>query len=249
MFGSFAVCLVLAACTDVPKLPPATHAPPLQGTYLIQPGDTLDVRFDQNPELDEQPTVQPDGKISMLYAPSLEVAGHSMEEARAALTQAYAKELKQPGVEVAIKGPVTWRIYVGGEVTSPGGFTGTGPLPTLKQAIDRAGGILDSGDGEKVVLLRSQPGQTKKAYLMNFSSAAHGKTPAGDTQLAAYDTLFVPRTGVADVYKAYYQYFGQFIPGNIRAGYALSPTTTTTTTTPTTTTAPSTSAPASSSSP
>jgi hypothetical protein len=47
----------------------------MQTVYLIQPGDILgdilDVKFVKNPELNEQPTVQPDGRISMLYAPNL----------------------------------------------------------------------------------------------------------------------------------------------------------------------------------
>jgi polysaccharide biosynthesis/export protein len=218
MFGLLFACLALVACTDVPKLPPGTDAPPLQSSYLIQPGDTLDVKFVKNPELNEQPTVQPDGRISMLFAPGLEVAGHSTDETREALTQAYAKELREPGVSVAIRGPVTWHIYVGGEVKAPGDFTGSGPLPTLTQAIDRAGGMLDSGDDTKVVLMRRVDNQ-KKPYLVNFSSAARGENPAGDIQLSAYDTLFVPKTGVADVYKAYNQYFKQFLPNNFGFTY------------------------------
>src|SRR5690349_1945290 len=99
-FGLLWVCFGLVACTDVPKLPPGTDAPPLQSSYIIQPGDTLDVKFVKNPELNEQPTVQPDGRISMLFAPGLEVAGHSTEDARQALTEAYAKELRAPGISV-----------------------------------------------------------------------------------------------------------------------------------------------------
>jgi protein involved in polysaccharide export with SLBB domain len=212
-------CFALTACsTDVPKLPRATDAPPLQATYLIQPGDTLNVQFARNPELNEQPTVQPDGRIAMLYAPSLVVAGHSFEDARQALTEAYSKELKEPGVSVALNGPVTWHIFVGGEVTNPGQFDGTGPLPTLTQVIARAGGVLDSGDKTKVVLTRGMPGTQRKAYLVNFIKPARGKKPAGSIQLAYYDTLFVPKTGVADVYKAYNQYFLQFVPHQFSAG-------------------------------
>ena len=88
--GSLLACLLLAACTDVPDLPPATSAPPMQITYLVQPGDTLDVKFVKNPELNEQPTVQPDGRISLLYAPNLLAGGHSTEELRLALDESYS---------------------------------------------------------------------------------------------------------------------------------------------------------------
>ena len=52
------------------------------------------------------------------------------------------------------------------------------------------------------------------------SQAAQGKTPAGDIQLAAYDAIYIPKTGVADVYTAYNQYFKQFLP-SYGIGYSL----------------------------
>lgn len=214
MVGSLATLALLAGCTNVPNLPPGPSAPVVPASYLIQPGDTLDVKFVKNPELNEQPTVAPDGRISMLFA-DLEVAGESTEQARAALSLAYAKELREPGISVAILGAVTWHVYVGGEVKTPGEFDGTGPLPTLTAAIAHAGGILDSGDASKVVLVRHEADDQKKAFLMNYDAAARGEKPGDDIQLAGYDTLFVPKTGVADVFTAYNQYFKQFLPSNI----------------------------------
>ena len=214
--GLLCGCLLLAACTDVAdNLQAGTSAPPMQTTYLIQPGDTLDVKFVKNPELNEQPTVQPDGRISMLYAPNLMVGGRSTEEARSTLDEAYAKELKEPGVSVNIKGPVFWHVYIGGQVTKPSDYTNTGPLPSLAAAIAYAGGVMDTGDGQKLVLTRLQPDHTRKAYILDYWTAAQGKNPAGDIQLAPYDAIYVPKTGVANVYTAYNQYFKQFLPSNL----------------------------------
>jgi polysaccharide export outer membrane protein len=215
--------LLLGACgTNVPNLPAGPDAPIITPTYMIQPGDQLDVKFVKNPELNEQPFVQPDGRISMLFAPNLEVGGLSTEQARQALAESYSKELKEPGISVTLKGAVTWRIYVAGEVKTPGEIDGTGPVPSLIQAVAHAGGMLDSGDPTKVVLVRRENGNQKKAYLVNYDAAARGEKPADDTQLAAYDVLFIPRTGVADVYSAYNQYFKQFLPPNIGFGFGTS---------------------------
>jgi polysaccharide export outer membrane protein len=221
-FGLLTGYMLLAACSNVAKdLPVAQSAPPM-GTslYLIQPGDTLDVKFVKNPELNEQPTVQPDGHMSMLYAPNMSVAGRSTEEVRQALDQAYSKELREPGVSVNIRGAIYWHVYIGGYVAKPSDYTNTGPVPSLQGAISAAGGILDSGDGEKVVLTRLQPDRTRKAYIVDYWSVAQGKNPAGDIQLAPYDAIYVPRTGVANVYWAYNQYFKQFLPNY---GFAVSP--------------------------
>jgi polysaccharide biosynthesis/export protein len=215
--------IALSGCeTDVAKdLPPAPTAPPMQQVYLIQPGDTLDVKFVKNPELNEQPTVQPDGRISMLYASNVLVGGRSVEDVQADLNSVYSKELKEPGISVNVKGPILWHVYIGGQVAKPSDYTASGPTPSLSAAIAYAGGYLDSGDPKKIVLTRLMPDHTRKAYILDYLSAAQGKTPAGDIQLAAYDAIYVPKTGVADVYTAYNQYFKQFLPNY---GIGITPT-------------------------
>src|ERR1700733_14957194 len=129
--------IALSGCeTDVAKdLPPAPSAPPMQQVYLIQPGDTLDVKFVKNPELNEQPTVQPDGRISMLYAPNVVVGGRSVEDVQADLNSVYSKELKDPGISVNVKGPILWHVYIGGQVAKPSDYTASGPTPSLSAAI------------------------------------------------------------------------------------------------------------------
>ena len=73
----FSFLVFLAACsTDVPNLPPGPSAALVPQSYLVQPGDTLDVKFVKNPELNEQPTVAPDGRISMIYGFAKQVGGH-----------------------------------------------------------------------------------------------------------------------------------------------------------------------------
>src|SRR5262249_39114233 len=140
------------------------------------------------------------------------------EQARQTISDAYAHELQKPGVSVAIKGAVAWRVFVGGQVATPEEVSGTGPLPTLTQAIARAGGIKDEGNPSKIVLLRKVNGK-RQAYLMNFAAAAKGYQPDDDVELASYDMIYVPKTGVADVYTAYNQYFKQFLPNNLGLFY------------------------------
>ena len=52
-------------------------------------------------------------------------------------------------------------------------------------------------------------------------ATAKGYNPAGDIQLAPYDILYVPKTGIADVWTAYNQYFLKFLPNNFGIGYAI----------------------------
>ena len=210
--------VLLCGCTNVAKLPPAPEVPPASVAYMVQPGDQLDVKFLYNPELNDQPTVQPDGRISMLFAHDMLVAGMTTEQVRQTITDAYAHELMKPGVAVAIKGAVAWHIFVGGEVVNPEELSSTGPTPTLTEAIARAGGVKDSGDATKIVLLREINGK-RQAFLMNYDAAAKAKQPNDDVVLSSYDLVYVPKTGVADVYTAYNQYFKQFLPSNLGLFY------------------------------
>ena len=92
-----ALLLVAARGTNVPNLPPGPNAPLVPQSYLIQPGDTLGVKVVKNPELNEQPTVAPDGRISMLFAPNLEVASKLTEAARGPVEdRAGAPDGRQP---------------------------------------------------------------------------------------------------------------------------------------------------------
>jgi len=211
--------LILCGCTDVPKLPSAPPAP-ASTHYLIQPGDTLDVKFQYNPELDDQPTVAPDGRISLIYAPNMKVGGLTTEQVRQEISQAYSQQLIKPAVTVAIHGAVPWRIFVGGQVNKPNEYTGTGPVPSLAQVIKMAGGVADTGDGNKIVLHRRSDGK-QIVYTAKYSKVANGKRPERDTQLASGDALYVPRTGVADVYLAFSQYFIQFVPSNVKTSYGI----------------------------
>ena len=169
--------LVLAGCADrpetVPYPPRAANLPP--PAYRVQAGDTLTVKFLYTPELNEEQTVQIDGHASFQYAPDLALAGHTLPDARRIVMAAYSKTLSNPALELTVKGPIQWKVYVVGEVTTPGEFSTTGAPMTLTQAIARAGGLKESADGDNVVLLR-RDGNVERAYDVSFIDAAghHG---------------------------------------------------------------------------
>jgi len=208
--------LLLSACADraetVPYPPRAAYLPP--PAYRIQAGDTLDIKFPYTPELNEEQTVQLDGHVSFQYAPDLPVAGKTLPEARRLVLAAYASTLRDPAAELAVKGPMQWKIYVVGEVTTPGEYMTQGPPLTLTQAIARAGGLKETADGDNVVLLR-RDGAIERAFDLSFTNAAghHGDT--ADVQLADKDVLYVPRTDVAQAGVDWRQYVMQFVPPNV----------------------------------
>lgn len=227
--------VALPACSPVPNLPPAplepaanagyiSHLPP----YRIQVGDVLDIRLLLNPELNEEVTVRPDGYISTTVVPDQRAYGLTVPQLDSALVRDYGNQLKNPRVNVVVKSFAPTRIYVGGEVNNPGEFITVGPTLTLSQALARAGGIkIQTGDESKVFIIRRGVNDVPEFLSVRYNDIMWGKDPNADVRLAPYDVVFVPRSGAAEVYHWFDEYFLQYVPVNWGFSYVVNPGATT----------------------
>ncbi len=208
--------------STITKLKNIKEAPPV-GSYLLQIGDTMDVKVRLNPELNEQVIVPPDGLVSTTIAEDVMAYGRTVKELRRSLTKQYAKELTDPRLSVILRSFAPNRVYVTGEVTLPGEFVTVGPSLTLLQAIARAGGLKNSANPDNIIVIRHKNGEAPVAYTVDYESAQNGTDPLSDAKLAAYDVVFVPRSGVADVYVYFQQFVQQFLPPSFGMSYQLNP--------------------------
>jgi polysaccharide export outer membrane protein len=222
--------VALAACSPVPSLPPAPMEPGVQAVssanlppYRIQVGDVLDVRLLLNPELNEEVTVRPDGHISTTAAEDALAYGRTPAELAGTLRGIYGKELQNPRVSVEVRSFAPTRVYVGGEVTTPGEFITVGPSLTLSQAIARAGGTKLSSDDTSVFVIRRGPGDKPEFLSTKWKAVRQGVDPTADIRLAPYDVVYVPKLGIAEVYQFYNQYVGQFANPSFGFSYLLNP--------------------------
>jgi polysaccharide biosynthesis/export protein len=211
---------LLPACSPVPSLPPAPMEPPPGAGYVtnlppyhIQVGDILSIRLLLNKELDEDVTVRPDGHISTTVVNDQVAYGLTVPQLAAALRADYSKQLTNPILTVVVKAFAPTRIYVAGEVNNPGEFIDVGPNLTLSQAIARAGGVKTmTADEDKVFIIRRGLGDVPQFLSVRFDAVENGTDPQADVRLAPYDVVYVPRTGVTDVYRFVYTHFLQFVP-------------------------------------
>lgn len=220
----------VAGCTTASNLPPAPRdISPTVGysatlpDYRLNVGDVIGVRLLLNPELNEDVTVRPDGKISTIIAQDVQAYGHTIPEVAAALRGAYGQQLNDPHLTVEVRNFAPNRIYVAGEVTTPGEFITVGPNLTLVQAVARAGGVKLSADRAKVFIIRRGEGDRPVIFSTSYMDAITGKDGAADVRLAPYDIVYAPRTGIAEVYTYFNQYVQQFVPLNWGFNYNITP--------------------------
>jgi polysaccharide export outer membrane protein len=187
-----------------PMLPPAD-------TYRFRIGDILDIKFPLNPELNDEVTVGPDGRISTADVEDVVVAGHTDSEVSAELRKQYATILREPRLTVTVKTFAPAPVFVGGEVVTPGEFATESLAPTLSQAVARAGGLKLSGNASHVFIIRRGADDKPVVYATRYQDVIRGD-PTADVRLAPYDVVYVPRTKIAEAFVYFNQYVQQFVP-------------------------------------
>jgi protein involved in polysaccharide export with SLBB domain len=191
--------------------------------YQVQIGDTLAIRLFDTPELNEDVTVRPDGRITTTLAQSVPAAGETPEQIAASLHGIYNAELREPRITVGVKFYAPVRVYVAGEVFTPGELTTPGPPPTLLQALARAGGVRVTGDTTGVLIVRRGPGDQPEVFAANYAGAVNGRDPGADVTLRPYDVVIVPRSDVAEAYVWVNQHIQQFVPVSWGFSYNVNP--------------------------
>ncbi len=211
---------MLTACADpnYSKVPPtltnvAPEAPvaPKLEPYKVQIGDVLDINLYMNPELNETATVRPDGMISTKIVEDMYVYNKTPAQITSMLKRSYKGILREPSMTTVVRSFAPIRIYVSGEVVTPGEYLVVGQPLTLTQAIARAGGIKNSGMQDKVLIIRRGAGEKGRVFLADYYGATQGADPDKDARLAPFDVVFVPKSGTALGYQKYQQNVQQFI--------------------------------------
>jgi protein involved in polysaccharide export with SLBB domain len=166
-------------------------------TYIILPGDTLQIRYTFHPEMNQESAVQPDGKITVSLLGPIAVGGMTTTRVGQLLAQKTSDQLRNPEVLVNITRFAERNVYVGGEVKKEGMVRYRKGLTPL-QAIISAGGLTDAARADSVILVRrtgNSDEDTISRKLNIEESVTEGKELIF---LAPEDIVYVPRTSVAE---------------------------------------------------
>ena len=161
--------------------------------YVLYPGDEIELATPTAPELTRTQRIGPDGRISLPLVGQIMAADRTIAEVEADASDAFASQLRRPVVEITLKtaGPI--RVWVGGEVRTPGMIEMNGDLDAY-QAVIQAGDFLPTARQHEVALIRRGPGGVRMMRAVDLRPR-RGEVVA----LRRGDILFVPRSNLGEV--------------------------------------------------
>lgn len=151
--------LVLAACgASLPEVPSDQRFPDQDYTYLIGPGDTMEIFVWGNEELSTNGIVRPDGKFTTRLVEDVEASGKTSTQLARDIEVAYGEYVKHPVVSVIVNGFVgvpDQQVRVVGEATEPRSVPYKKHMTLLDLMID-VGGMTEYAAGNESVLIRTE---------------------------------------------------------------------------------------------
>ena len=217
-----AVGVLVMGCVTVTPPETAEFPEAEEVRVVLQPGDSLQVRFAYWPELDTQQSIRPDGKIALQLVGEVTAGGLTPEEVRAELLSLYADKLIDPEITIVVASLAGQRVYVGGEVLVPGLVAMQGRLTAL-EAIMQAGGFKkESAKLATVVVIRRRD---DKQYARSLNLRKALEEPSSEPFfLEPFDVVYVPRTNIDRLDQFVDQYINQIIPDSVYASFNYSRT-------------------------
>ncbi len=173
-----------------------------QQGYQIQRGDVLRVEVLEDSSLNREVPVLPDGRIAFPLVGTLSVAGRTIDQINAELSQALAPNFAvPPSVFVSIaglRGPGelaperTIRVYVMGEVGSPGPRE-VRPGTSILQFLSQTGGLTRFAATKRIQLRRvDQATGQEMVYAIDYRALERGGRLAQPVILREGDVILVP---------------------------------------------------------
>lgn len=167
---------------------------PMQGNhdYLIGPEDVIEISVWKNSALSKTVKVRPDGKISLPLIGDVQAARLTPKQLRKAIEKNISKYQQTAIVSVIVIEVNSYRIFVLGEVATPGAYQMRTRTSVL-QAIALAGGFTKFASKNKMKLIRTKKdGSGDEKITIRFKDLVYKKDTHENIILKPGDTIFVP---------------------------------------------------------
>jgi polysaccharide biosynthesis/export protein len=165
---------------------PGPGAPVDSNTYKIGPADVLNIRVWDEPQFSGPVSVHQDGQITIPLLGDLPAGGKTPNEVQQIVAKALTKFVVKPLVTITVQSVESKKYYLDGLIAKPGEYLLITPT-TVLEAISKAGGLQEFGNGKKIYILRGS-----ERIPFNYKEVLHGKNMGQNIQVQPGDHIVVP---------------------------------------------------------
>ena len=193
--AGLAVLLALGACAGGANAPVApTRAAMSDYTYVIGPGDNLNIVVWRNPELSLSVPVRPDGKLTAPLIEELMVQGKNPATVAREVEAILGKYVRDPVVTVIVtgfSGRYSEQIRVVGEAAKPAALPYVAKMTVLDVMIS-VGGLTDFANGNSARIIRAAEGN--KQYTVRLKDLLKRGDVSANVEMMPGDVLLIPQS-------------------------------------------------------
>ncbi|MCL4840465.1 MAG: polysaccharide biosynthesis/export family protein [Bryobacteraceae bacterium] len=186
-------------------LPPAALPQETPDSYILGPGDLVQVSVLDMEEIGKYPSrIDIRGNLNLPVVGRVEAAGLTIDQLEAKITERLTRHLRAPDVTVSITEMQSQPVSVLGSVGKPGVQQVQGRM-SLMEVISQAGGLrTDAGYSIRIARLRewgaiplegAREDETGRYYVaeVGVSEILEGNAPAKNIPVKPHDVITVPK--------------------------------------------------------
>jgi len=179
-----------------------TYAPEFSGRrgdqYIVGKGDVLSIAVWENADLTKSVKVRPDGMITFPLIGDFEAQGKTLPEIDDIVTERLKEFVRFPDVSVTLDAIGPRKIFVMGEVGSPGSVS-LGDTHTMLEVLSNAGGANDTAVTDSILVIRNAFGPNPTPERVNFKRYMKRHNPKDNVILSSNDVVYVPELFLSDL--------------------------------------------------
>jgi polysaccharide export outer membrane protein len=154
------------AVTAAPAVPGAVPLPSVDASYIIGPGDVLQVFVWRQPELSVSVPVRPDGKVSTPLVEDLVAVGKTSSELAREIERVLSEYVRSPQVNVIVSQPISIysQVRIIGQVAKPQALPYREGITAL-DAVLAVGGLAPFAAGNRAKIVRAENGKQREIKI------------------------------------------------------------------------------------
>jgi polysaccharide biosynthesis/export protein len=158
--------------------------------YILQPGDVISIAVVEHPEFSGRHKIRPDGRVNYPVIGEIEVASLTCAQLVKIMQGKLSSYVNNPVVSVSIEDYYSNKIYIIGDVRSPGQYQIYEPIDVLKAVAMCGGFIHQKAKSIKIIRADGTIVTIDARKLLN----TEGKRDTRQYMLYPGDSMYVPES-------------------------------------------------------